>query len=841
MLVREFGKPVNDLPAVEKFTVEYTDKTPPVEVDPATYEVLRHRLWWALITVSETLKKVSGTIVTAEGNDMSTYISLEDGSPVYLGPYVALHSGIADLLISRTIETAGDEIEPGDMILCNDPWMGPVHQPDCAVIAPLFVDGAIFSWVGVTLHQLDMGGIDPGGLCPNAHDAFGEPHIYPAVKLVENGKMRRDIDRMLRRNSRMPDIVALDMRSMISGNHAALQELQSLVSAYSPEVVRSVMIEIQEDAKRQFRERLQSLPRGQFSGIDRNEIGGADSSLQDDVYEVQCTIRNTGEKLIFDFSGTSKQSGGFANCGYGGLRSACLMSLMESAALNMPWNAGVSSCIEIWTQPGTVNNPTWPAAVSDGITEGAVTTAMAASQAVSNWLLASENMKERAGANGGNFMGNTLGGIDENGKLWGTLLLDSLVQSYGPTLERDAVDMAGAPGIPYTQIINVEQNEQHYPLLYLFRRTSRGTGGAGKHRGGNAIEFAFTPHNVDFAYLLLWNHGAEFPNTAPMDGGLPNGANRFLVASVPDFADRMKNGMLPLDFDKLGVEVNHLPAKSDRLIVPGDLVLFGAQGTPGFGDPLERDPDLVAEDVMTGHYTENVARCLYGVVLTEKDVNGDSTSGDSPELRGVPKIKSLQADRQATDSLRKRYIAARLAVSKPATELNTMTTWIDTDRLGWEGLLDYYPQPENGVNGTNQATQNGNASQQVNTLGHKVDGSKDGDDSTRGSVIVDYGESLQLSSTEDGSYRWKCASCGNDYCDHTDSPKLHSNVLVLPLNSVHPWASTVRLDNQRFFCRIYLCPSCGRSFASEVSRPDDPIIPDALPNTEWLASVASGR
>ena len=312
MLVREFGRPVNDLPPVEKFTVEYTDKTPPVEVDPATYEVLRHRLWWALITVSETLKKVSGTIVTAEGNDMSTYISLEDGSPVYLGPYVALHSGIADLLISRTIETAGDEIEPGDMILCNDPWMGPVHQPDCAVIAPLFVDGAIFSWVGVTLHQLDMGGIDPGGLCPNARDAFGEPHIYPAVKLVENGKMRRDIDRMLRRNSRMPDIVALDMRSMVSGNHAALQELQSLVSAYSPEVVRSVMIEIQEDAKRQFRERLQSLPRGQFSGIDRNEIGGADPSLQDDIYEVQCTLRNTGEKLIFDFSGTSKQSGGIA-------------------------------------------------------------------------------------------------------------------------------------------------------------------------------------------------------------------------------------------------------------------------------------------------------------------------------------------------------------------------------------------------------------------------------------------------------------------------------------------------------------------------------------------------
>ncbi|EQD30422.1 N-methylhydantoinase B, partial [mine drainage metagenome] len=219
------------------------------------------------------------------------------------------------------------------------------------------------------------------------------------------------------------------------------------------------MIEIQEDTKRNLQARLQQLPRGAFRGLDRNEVGGAAPELQDDVYEVHCTLRNTGEKLVFDFSGTSKQSGGFANCGIGGLRSACLMSLMESAALGLPWNAGISSCVEIWTQPGTVNNPTWPAAVSDGITEGAVTTALAASQAVSNWLLASGEMAGKAAANGGNFLGNTLGGLDEKGNIWGTLLLDSLVQSYGPTMHRDAIDMAGAPGIPYTQIVNVEQNE----------------------------------------------------------------------------------------------------------------------------------------------------------------------------------------------------------------------------------------------------------------------------------------------------------------------------------------------------------------------------------------------
>ncbi len=830
MLVREFGVPYGDLAPVERFTVDYTEKVPPVEVDPATYEVLRHRLWWALITMSETLKKVSGTIVTAEGNDMSTYITLEDGSPVYLGPYVALHAGIADILVSRVIEEAGSEISPGDMIFCNDPWMGPVHQPDCALLSPFFVDGEVFAWVGVTLHQLDMGGIDPGGLCPNAKDAFGEPHIYPGVKLVDRGEFRRDIDRMLRRNSRMPDIVALDVRSMVSGNHAAVTELQDLVKTYSPEVVRSVMIEIQEEAKREMQARLSRLPRGAFRGIDRNEVGGAAPHLQDDVYEVQCTLRNTGEKLIYDFSGTSKQSGGFANCGFGGLRSACLMSLMESVAYGIPWNAGISSCMEIWTQPGTVNNPTWPAAVSDGITEGAVTTAMAAAQAVSNWLALSDEMDDKAGANGGNFLGNTLGGIDENGRIWGTLLLDSLVQSYGPTKYRDGKDMAGAPGIPYTQVVNVEQNELHYPMLYLYRRTGQGSGGAGKHRGGNAIEFAFTPHLVPFVYMLLWNHGAEFPNTAPMDGGLPNGANRFLVASMPDVLEGMKRGELVLDVAAVATE--QLGAKSERILSPGDLVLFAAQGTPGFGDPLGRDPASVAMDVAAGIYSSDVARALYGVVLRKGTSDGDGASGRNGASGGDGDGTGVAvADEVATRLLRERCRRARLALGRPVRSLDDMAPFLDLGGgLGWEALLGLVGDGGFGDGGTSGANGGGSGvvrGRPSGTLSHP---------------LVAFGEALEIveaggADGTGGGFAWACGKCDTIIAPASTNPKLAASVLVLPLNTVHPWGGTVRTEAPRFSCRSYLCPHCGATFAAEVARPDDPVIWEAEPDREWLEKL----
>jgi len=183
--LNEFGKPAADLPPPELMRAPFSTKEPPVEVDPITYEIIKHRIWYAGLSLGETLKKVSGTIVTAEANDMSSYITLEDGAPVFIGPYVIFHSGNADLIVHNTIELNKDDpgIFDGDMFFVNDPWLGPAHQPDCAIVAPIFLDGEMFCWTGLTVHQLDLGGIDPGGLCPNARDVYAEPTLFPAVKM----------------------------------------------------------------------------------------------------------------------------------------------------------------------------------------------------------------------------------------------------------------------------------------------------------------------------------------------------------------------------------------------------------------------------------------------------------------------------------------------------------------------------------------------------------------------------------------------------------------------------------------------------------------------------------
>ena len=776
--MNDFGQPHPDLPPPQVLRAPSVLRAPPVDVDPVTDEILRHRIIYVGLTLGETLKKVSGTVVTAEANDMSTYITLADGAPVFLGPYVVLHSGIADLIISNVIKlnAADPGIRDGDMFFTNDPWLGPAHQPDCAIVAPIFVGDELFLWTGVTLHQLDMGGLSPGGLCPAARDAYAEPTLYPAVKIVEHGRLRADIDRLLRRNSRLPDILALDIRSMIAANHTARRDLLRLVEQYGAAVVQSVMIRMQQDASRRFRARLAVLPRGRFRSRDWYEIGGAAPELQDEVYEVDCTLTNTGERLIFDFSGTSKQSTGFANCGVGGLRGGVLAGLLEQIAYDIPWNAGILVHLEIVSQEGTTNNPTFPAAVSDGITEGAIATGIAAGGAVGHMILGDDRLRATTiGGAGSAFLGNTMGGLDRHGKFWGTLLMDAIGMAASGKEQRDGLDVCGSGGIPYTQYANVETNELHYPFLYLFRRRSAQSFGHGYRRGGRALEYALKPHKTPFIYLLLWCHGAEFPNTGGTAGGLPPSAAVFRLARSTDVRARCERGEWPTEPALFAWEA--LAAKSESYLGEDDIMCFGVPGGAGYGDPLRREPERVAEDVHSGVISAQQAHDIYGVVLT--------ASGGTPDLDATAACRR--------DALRDRLARAR---------------WVGE----WSKLVPGAPP--------------GAA---VPTSAARPDGDP--------RVVIRLGLDLAVGRDAHGRHVWTCLRCGHVYGDVSDNPKLRAKLLIEQLCDAHPLAQMTRTDRPRFFFRRFFCPGCGAQWATEVARAGDPILSNIEYDPDWLTSL----
>jgi N-methylhydantoinase B len=781
-----FGQPHLDLAPPQPLERTFALKEPPVELDAITYEILKHRLWYLVLTIGETLKKVSGTTVVVEGNDFSVYLTDSDGAPVFLGPYVMMHSGIADMLVANTISlNMGEDvgIYDGDMFFCNDPWLGPIHQCDCAVVSPVFIGEEIFAWTGVTLHQIDMGGVDIGGLCPNARTYYAEPSMYPAIKIVEKGRFRQDIDRMLRRNSRLPGILALDIRSMIGANEVAQKDLMELVEKYGADMVKSAMIMVQNRTSEAFKERLGTLPRGRFRGRDFLEIGGNAPELQDEIYEVQLTMTNTGDKLIFDYSGTCKQSGGFVNCGVGGLRSGTLTSFVEPLAWDLPWNAGLLANIEIISQEGTLNNPEPPAAVSDGISEGAVVTLNAATRAIILMILLHDELRQQSWCtSGGAFLGNTMGGLDQRNQIWGTLLMDTVSGiPYGANASKDGIDVAGTPGIPYSLMANVETNEFHYPLLYLYRRTAQDASGPGYNRGGSGIELCMTLHDTFYMLLLLWTHGFEFPSSLGGSGGLSGSCARAKLAMGTDIEERFSRGEWPQDIEEF--DAQSLPAKSESHLGAGSVLYLSPQSTAGYGDPIKREPERVLADVIKNLVSRETALRFYGVVV----------EGDPP-----------QVNEEATSRERSRVIEQRLSEGRKPSE--------------WGELV---PQDMQG-----------------SPPSSKDSLAEVGDRKAEGDIILTMGMGLRLVRKENGDMVWACFDCGNEYCAVEENPKLEAKIRVGRLNDfAGPYTASTRLDNPRFFCRHFYCPGCGLMWNEETARASDPIVHDVELDRDYLASL----
>jgi N-methylhydantoinase B len=146
-------------------------------IDPLTYEVIRHRLTSITEEMGEALKRMSGSVVVTDCNDFDAAIMDEVGDVVQVGLYNTELAASLDMAVSWTLRerAARPGIGPGDMFLCNDPWVGGgLHQNDVSLFAPLFVDGELFCWTGAVAHQVDLGGVSPGSWSVAATDVFWE-------------------------------------------------------------------------------------------------------------------------------------------------------------------------------------------------------------------------------------------------------------------------------------------------------------------------------------------------------------------------------------------------------------------------------------------------------------------------------------------------------------------------------------------------------------------------------------------------------------------------------------------------------------------------------------------
>lgn len=631
------------------------------ELDPVTFEVIRNRLWMINIAHGETLTRISGSPVF-QALDFNMCLLTERAEIVMNAPYLQnLGAGTA-LAIRYIMENYSDEpgIGKGDIFLSTDPWIGAVHQMDVQLAAPVFVDGRLFAWVTNAGHQYDRGGVVPGGWPQNAPDVYSDPTILKAFKLVEGDKIRKDLEAMYLRQSRVPDLLALDLRAQISGCRFAVRQMEDLCAQFGAATVKAAMLRILDNAQQSMREKLLKIPDGRWT-----QVRYFDERMPGDraSYRVQVNITKRGDRIIVDNDGTEAQTEGPLNF----VLSAFTGQFLGVVAVTMLYEqmfsiGGGERQIDFDLTPGLISCADYPAPVSGGVMSVVVHT-NALMHAIATMLACNPDLREDVMAAGPGWPMLVLAGHHDTGSFFGTALMDAVAMGSGARAARDGVDTGGATWSPLMKLLNAEEVEQFYPILYLYRTELADSGGAGRQRGGVGMKFAFTPYRAR-EISAITNTGGQDVSThgaSGLFGGWPSPTCRYFVRKKTNLDTVFGQCRMPAAIEELHCEEEMLlRGKSNGLLLlPGDVVEGTFSGGGGYGDPLEREAASVARDVALGYVTVESASGIYGVAL---DDSGACDAAATAVLRA-----SLREERRGWQPAADRFAMPRLALVTPAT------------------------------------------------------------------------------------------------------------------------------------------------------------------------------
>lgn len=602
------------------------------------FEVLRHALWNANLEHGQTIIRTSGSPVVVHSHDFNPVLMDEWGDHVYFGPWLQYLTAAASTVVKWVLEYRRDSpgIARGSMFITNDPWIGAVHQQDLALVAPIFNGDKIFAWVGNSLHHADLGGTAPGGFNPIAEDVFWESGVIPPLRIVENGEIRADIQEEFMRRSRMPELAAVDLRGQIAGAAVAVQRLQKLVDKYGAAKIKGVMRKIQDDAEASFARRLDTVPDGEWSAEGLLE---AAHSSDRGLYRNRLTLRKEGGRLVFSNHGTDPQTGAL-NCTYVGFTGA--VSAMVNSQLMFDQVFAIGGAlrrIDFEIEHGTLTSALHPAALSLAPMTVDQLIALTAS-VMSKMLSCSRDRKlhaeiQSAMGSGASFPLSAFNGVDKSGRPFASLVMDPVGCGMAAWSGKDGLDVGGWPWDPQVAMPNVEEQETFYPLLYLWRRITPDSGGAGEYRGGNSMDLALLPHGVDKIHHHTASSACHAVPAPPIFGGFPSNMNRFVMLRETNVAEMLHRGTMPGGPDDIAAgRSEELPPKSFGTVQgTDDVYVVEWAGAGGLGDPLDRPVEKVVHDVASGMVTEAAARAFYGVVVSGGGLDVDATDRLRNEIR----------------------------------------------------------------------------------------------------------------------------------------------------------------------------------------------------------------
>ena len=236
------------------------------KVDVVTFEVLRHRLWEINDEMGIIAARISGSPAVYESGDFNTAILTSEGKGLFTGVYIIRQAAALDVVVQSILTCFKSDIKDGDMFLLNDPWCGALHAMDYAVAAPIFWDNEIVAWTAIVMHETDVGGPVPGSWTVGAKDAYQECFLMPPIKIIDGGVFKKEIEALYLRNTRTPEINALNLRAKIAAQLTTRKRIHDIILRYGKETFIAVQEQITEYVCTSIRKRLSKLPNGTWYG-----------------------------------------------------------------------------------------------------------------------------------------------------------------------------------------------------------------------------------------------------------------------------------------------------------------------------------------------------------------------------------------------------------------------------------------------------------------------------------------------------------------------------------------------------------------------------------------------
>jgi len=563
-------------------------KSPPGALDPITLSVIQNGLQQVCNEMDLAFCRSAFSPVISEGMDRSDGIyAREDGALIAQGElglpvFVGTMQDSARAVIER-VRANGWSVDPGDVFIVNDPYLGGTHLMDVRFVKPFFYRGALWCWLANTGHWPDIGGMVPGGFSANATEVEQEGLRLPPVKLFKKGAMDPEILSIILSNIRIADQRIGDIKAQAAALAVGEKRLAALLDRYGAGTVEDAIAELRLRAEQQMRAKIAGIPQGSYAG---HAIVDSDGVVNEPLHIRVTVTRTPDNELRFDLSQSSPPCKGPMNSVIATTRSSVYLAIKHIFP-DVPINAGTFAPLKVAEPEGTFLYARYPRPVSGCAAEVSQRIAEAVFNALTP-AIPQELFAAPAGTSGNL----AIGGHDpKRGRSYVMYLFTG--GGYGGSARSDGISN-GCSTIGISKMPPIEVMEQYYPVLFEEFSLYEGSGGAGEQRGGFGVNYSIRVRRGSARASMVMDHGRTGPLGAL--GGSEGGVNKVAIEA-----------------GGATYKPPHLSKDQDIQLAPGDRIRVSTPGGGGYGDPLRRDPARVARDVARGYYSREEAERLFGV------------------------------------------------------------------------------------------------------------------------------------------------------------------------------------------------------------------------------------